>query len=197
MAGWAHVTDKVEPHGYFPAYLKLAAELGPYGSVCEIGVAGGGSLEMFQHLFPLGTVCGVDLTVEGTLIDAEHGTRTHWPEGAVQVISEQTAPDLPDRLRQVQPRWDLIVDDASHEGPATTATFGLLWPLVRPGGYYVVEDWNGAFQNARQPGSPYPWGPGILDAVQGFLKLLWDRDAECDEITYRYGLAIIHRAGLR
>ena len=193
MTDWARVTDKVEPHGYFPVYLKLAAELGPYGRVCEIGVAGGGSLEMFQHLFPLGTVCGVDVTAEGTLIATEHGTRTHWPDGTVQVLSEQTAADLPGRLREICPQWDLIVDDASHEGPATTSTFENLWPLVRPGGYYVVEDWNGAFGNSRQPGAPYPWGPGILRAVQGFLNLLWDRDAECDEIVYRYGLAVIHK----
>jgi cephalosporin hydroxylase len=191
---WAHVTDKVEPHGYFPSYLKLAAELGPYGNVCEVGVAGGGSLEMFRQLFPFGTVCGVDRAAEGTLLDAEHGTHAHWPDGTVQVISDQAADDLPGRLQQVHRQWDLIVDDASHEGPATTRTFELLWPLVRPGGYYVVEDWNGAFRNARQPGSPYPWGPGILHAVKGFIELLWDRDAECDEIVYRYGLAIIHRA---
>lgn len=190
---WAHVTDKVEPHGYFSSYLKLAAELGPYARVCEIGVAGGGSLEMFQQLFPLGTVCGVDVTAEGTLIDQEHGTRTHWPEGTIPVISEQTAADLPTRLWAIHGQWDLIVDDASHEGPATTRTFELLWPLVRPGGYYVIEDWNGAFQNDRQPGSPYVWGPGILAAVQELLRLLSDRDAECDEIVYRYGLAIVHK----
>lgn len=194
MRDWAKVTDKVEPHGYFPSYLKLAAEIGPSGRVCEVGIAGGGSLTMWQQLFPLGTVCGVDSAPEGTLIDGVRGTRTHWPEGTLQLLSEQTDPELPGRLREVHPQWDLIVDDASHEGTATTRTFELLWPLVRPGGYYVVEDWNGAFLNTRQPGSPYPWGPGILHAVQELLRLLWDRDAECDEITYRYGLAIVHRS---
>lgn len=194
MNAWAKVTDKVEPHGYFPSYLKLAAELGPYGRVCEIGIAGGGSLDMFRQLFPFGVLCGVDRDREGTLIDAEHGTHVHWPAGTVQIISEQTDPALPGRLQEICEQWDLIVDDASHEGPATARTFELLWPLVRPGGYYVVEDWNGAFKNDRQPGSPYPWGPGILSAVQGLLNLLWDRDAECDEIVYRYGLALVHKA---
>jgi cephalosporin hydroxylase len=193
MGDWAHTTDKVEPHGYFPTYLMLAAGIGPYGKVCEVGVAGGGSLEMFQQLFPLGLVCGVDQAAEGELIDMATGSRTHWPDGTRSIISGQSDPALPGRLREISPEWDLIVDDASHVGELTMATFQLLWPLVKPGGYYVVEDWNGAFKNDRQPGSPYSWGPGILEAVKWFPELLWDRDAECDEIAYKYGLVIIHR----
>ena len=36
---------------------------------------------------------------------------------------------------------DLVVDDASHERESTRATFEILFPRVRPGGIYVIEDW--------------------------------------------------------
>ena len=186
---WAKVTDKVEPHGYFKSYLEMAADIGPYGNVCEVGIAGGGGLVMLQQLFPFGIVCGVDNC------SPPHAavTQQFWPEGTKKVESDQDNPELPGLLRKISPYWSMIIDDASHEGPLTTRTFELLWPLVAPGGYYVVEDWTGAFQNDRQPGSPYSWGPGLLVAVKDFLELLWDKDAECDEIVYRYGLAMIHR----
>lgn len=36
---------------------------------------------------------------------------------------------------------DLVIDDASHVLEPTRATFNALFPLLRPGGTYVIEDW--------------------------------------------------------
>lgn len=36
---------------------------------------------------------------------------------------------------------DLVVDDASHRVGPTTASFEVLFPRLRPGGLYVIEDW--------------------------------------------------------
>ena len=47
---------------------------------------------------------------------------------------------------------DLVVDDASHLLDATRATFECLFPRLRPGGIYVVEDWPiHRFMNDRTP----------------------------------------------
>jgi predicted O-methyltransferase YrrM len=171
-------SDKIS-QGYLPAYLKIAAELGPGARVCEIGVREGHSLRLWQALFPAGRITGVD-------IDPEAG----WPEGTVRVVAAQDDPRLPE-LVDGGP-FDLIVEDASHDGPLTAVTFGLLWPLVAPGGYYVAEDWWMSLHAA--------WifdmqtdGGKMLAAVSGLLNLLDSQDAECDEITYRYGQAIVHK----
>jgi predicted O-methyltransferase YrrM len=37
---------------------------------------------------------------------------------------------------------DLVVDDASHRFAESRASFEILFPHLRPGGHYVVEDWN-------------------------------------------------------
>jgi hypothetical protein len=39
---------------------------------------------------------------------------------------------------------DLVVDDASHTYEATKTSFEILFPLLRPGGIYIIEDWSWA-----------------------------------------------------
>ena len=157
-------TDKIG-HGYLPTYLRIAAELGPAARVCEVGVEHG-------H----GLVCGVD---------SNGGSR--WPEGTITVICDQDSPSLPGRLREHAEAWDLIVDDASHFGALTAATFQLLWPLVAPGGFYVVEDWM-----VGLPGVWPEYGGSMLAVAQGLLPLL-TRDGDVEDITYRYGLAVVRK----
>ena len=152
-------TDKIEPHGYFTAYLKIAAELGPSARVCELGVENGESLRMWQGLFPT--------SAEIAGVDCNHGAT--WPEGTRKVISFQDDPALPEVLGG---RFGLIVDDASHDGNLTMASFGLLWPLVQPGGFYVVEDWTVALRDDPHWGPQAGWGDSMLRCAESFLPLL-------------------------
>jgi hypothetical protein len=172
-------TDKVHPHGYLPDYLRLAAELGPAATVCEVGVCQGGSLGMWQALFPDGRVIGVD---------NDPGSR--WPDGTARVIAGQDDPRLAELVRQHAPDGcQLIVDDASHIGRLTAATFALLWPLVAPGGYYVVEDW-------ADPWVAPEWGVAdpadrLVDYVPSLITALRDG---ASEVRYTpEGLAVIRR----
>jgi len=167
-------TDKIEPHGYFPEYLKIAADIGPSGKVCEIGAYYGESLRMWQALFPLGEVTGVDCNPDAV-----------FPDGVIRVIKSQDDPSLV----ELGP-FDLIVDDASHEGVLTDKTFSLMWRRVKPGGYYVIEDWYTGLVN----GSATQYDPEMLVTVESLPhRLLSARNAECDSVTFRYGLAIAHK----
>lgn len=168
-------TDKVQL-GYLPSYQRIAEELGPAARVCEVGVRHGFGLDMFRALFPGGLVCGVD---------SNGGSR--WPDGTIRVICDQDAPSLPGRLRQHADMWDLIADDASHDGALTMATFRLLWPLVAPGGFYVIEDWM-----VGLPGVWPAYGGSMLTCVQVLLTLL-TADGDAEDITYRYGLAVMRK----
>lgn len=47
-------------------------------------------------------------------------------------------------------RLDLVIDDASHLLAETRASFDLLFPRLRPGGLFVIEDWN--WQHLRVKG---------------------------------------------
>ena len=35
---------------------------------------------------------------------------------------------------------DLVIDDGDHSWAGNTKTIEALWPLVKPGGWYVIED---------------------------------------------------------
>jgi hypothetical protein len=175
-------TDKIEPHGYFRTYVQIVGQLSPSARVLELGVENGESLRMWQSLFPLGEITGVDLNSQAV-----------WPAGTVKVVSRQDDPGLPGKLSG---NYDLIVDDASHNGIDTRKSFDLLWPLVARNGYYVVEDWQVSLRASARPGETWgqPWGPSMLRTAESFLPLLAWPDGECDSIVYRYGMILIHRS---
>jgi hypothetical protein len=169
------VTDKAV-QGYIPVYAQLAVALGPAARVCELGVLDGASLLLWQRLFPEGQVTGVDNLINAT-----------WPPGTRKVLMNACDPRLPGELGGP---FDLIVDDASHQGTATEVTFGRLWPLVAPGGVYVIEDWYIGLPEYRE--HPMHNEP-MLVTVQSKLRLLGTLDGECEQVTYRFGLCMIHK----
>jgi hypothetical protein len=181
---WPYSTDKVTPHGYMPDYMRLAGELGPGTTVCEVGVLDGGSLAMWQQVFG-GTVIGVD-----------NNPAAKWPDGTVRIVAEQDDPGLGDLVREHAPDGcGLVVDDASHIGHLTRATFASLWPLVKPGGFYVVEDWADPWvfpDWLRWPQvDPSLAGDELVDYVPELITALKDGAAQ---VTYTYeGLVIIKR----
>ena len=59
-------------------------------------------------------------------------------------------------LRELADELDLVVDDASHTYEETKASFEFLFPLLRPGGIYVIEDWSWAHHpNYQSPDAPF------------------------------------------
>lgn len=169
-------TDKVDI-GLMPTYLDIAAEVGIHGRVCELGVRNGDSLEMWQALFPRGIVVGVDDNSE---------TVARWPDGTIEVVADQADPTLHGRLRTICDGYDLIVDDASHDGRRTRASLEALWPLVVPGGRYAIEDWTVGF----------PWWPNHDDSMlvlaRDLVNLL-DRGSDVESITYQYALIVLRK----
>lgn len=200
-----YATDK-QVVGYVPEYQRIAGILGPAARVCELGVLNGLGLDMLKDMFPQGLVAGVDFNP---------GSR--WPEGTKRIVLPQDHLELPMRLRNYSTQWDLIIDDASHRGLLTQASFDLLWPLVSPGGFYVIEDWfiglpswpstgcwDGAPVGSAAVAASYD--PELLHVVQGLVTLLDKpycgvgapgpfRDSEAQSVTFRYGLAIVQKSG--
>jgi len=170
-------TDKYMS-GYIPVYENIAELLGPGAAVCEVGVFRGGSLILWQQLFPdSGTIVGVDIDPMAV-----------WPDGTVQVVAQQDDPELPGRLSNLSPKgFDLIVDDASHIGPPTYRTFLNLWPMVKPGGFYVIEDWCVGFPT-------YPtYDDSMMAMAMGMINLFGDPDGDVHSIGYSYGMIVTRK----
>ena len=129
--GYRHGTDKSRIcHNYLPIYEQFFAPLrhAPI-SLLELGVQNGYSLRTWREYFTAATLVGVDC---GPPLDLRLPNTFCYQ-------SDQADPRLPELLAAHAP-FDVVLDDASHVSANTIASFDLLWPLVRPGGIYIIED---------------------------------------------------------
>jgi hypothetical protein len=128
-------TDKETNHRYGDAYERLVESM-PYTSrlsiklMMEVGVADGSSILAWSEVFPNATCVGLDI---------HHSDRAHGDRIEFYLGNQRSKADCE---RAAAGRlFDLIVDDATHDLDSTLLTLYWLWPFVRPGGLYVVEEW--------------------------------------------------------
>jgi len=129
------------------AYLALLADLQP-ATIVELGVFQGGSCALMALASGPDVLVSVELSEErvpaldALIAERGLGDRVHVHHGVDQADAA-TLGDLVDRHLAGRP-LDLVVDDASHLVGPTRASFNALFPRLRPGGVYVIEDWSWA-----------------------------------------------------
>lgn len=126
-------TDKESNHSYGNAYESLFSDPEDRNDVklmMEVGVADGSCLLAWRDVFPNATIVGMDIHHS----DKAHGDRLEFYFGSqrVKVDCERAAAGR---------QFDMIVEDAVHSVENTLLTLFWLWPFVKPGGIYVVEEW--------------------------------------------------------
>ncbi len=109
----------------------------------ELGVFEGGSLEMWREYFgPKATICGID-------IDPACAVKVDAPN-IVRIGSQDDPAFLQTVINEIG-RPHIILDDGSHIARHQRASFDSLWPDLRTGGIYAIEDlytayWRGGFE---------------------------------------------------
>lgn len=134
----------------------------------EIGIGGytdtargGASLGMWQRYFPRGLVYGLDIVEKPKVC----GTRIRALQG------DQNDPDFLNELGHRLGPFDIVIDDGSHINEHVNTSFHNLFPHVRAGGLYAIED----LQTAYWP--PFGGANGNAansDTSVGMLKKLVD-----------------------
>jgi demethylmacrocin O-methyltransferase len=111
----------------------------------EIGIGGyqfpdwgGASLRMWQRYFSRGLIYGLDIFDKSGVT----GPRIRAIQG------DQNDPEFLAELGHRFGPFDIIIDDGSHVNEHVKTSFRCLFPFVRLGGLYVVED----LQTAYWPG---------------------------------------------
>ena len=92
---------------------------------------GGGSLKTWRDYFPKAHIHGADINAAPHL-DGER-TRTH-------IVDQSDHTALKGLVAEIGTEIDLILDDGSHNPQHQQITLGCLWPALRPGGIYIIED---------------------------------------------------------
>ena len=76
-------------------------------------------------------------------------------------VASRTAPD----------GFDIIIDDASHIGELTKATFWHLFDRhLKPGGLYAIEDWGTGYLDDFPDGKRFEPKPSILARLRSFSR---------------------------
>lgn len=128
-------SSKWSGHSYLPVYDRLLASLRQQDfTLVEFGIDQGNSMRLWLDYFTRARIVGID---EG---DANVEKVRELDPRCLPFCLMQEDPAVADVLKSYPPT--VIIDDAGHRWHAQYACFLQCWPLLRPGGYYIVEDIN-------------------------------------------------------
>lgn len=146
-------------------------------SVLELGIWDGGSAAFWTETLDLTRYAAIDLQTRG---DSEYFRQWLKERGRGRVKTHWGVSQTDGKLRAVVANLggplDLVLDDCSHQFAKTLDSFNLLFPLVRPGGWYVIEDWAWALQPEFQS-KDHPWGvhPALHPLTHRIVELSGSR----------------------
>lgn len=127
-------TDKTITHAYGDLYDSLFEPMQKSARrVLEIGVYSGASVLSFAEFFEGATVDGIDISKESIKFGLDNPRITyHLLDGTKQSTRDQ-----------LTDKYDVILEDASHEPYDQIETFRLFASSLAPGGVFIMEDVNG------------------------------------------------------
>lgn len=129
-----HGTDKgPQWHGYTEEYDKLlSSDRMDVRNVLEMGIMNGASHKMWVEYFPNAKIYGFDM----------NECESVGPNIFFYCVNQSDQEDVESFCRVVgaECKFDLVVDDASHCMRDQQMSLGILWPMLKPGGYYIIED---------------------------------------------------------
>ena len=178
----AYDTDKIRL-GYLDLYDPILTSWSNKEiKLLEVGVKKGGSLRLWRDYFPHGTIIGIDRKLPQRL---ETGERIQVFQGDqadrafLSKVVSRTAPD----------GFDIIIDDASHIGDLTKATFWHLFDRhLRPGGLYAIEDWGTGYLDDFPDGKRFEPKPSTLARLRSFLPRRLRRKMKIPFPCHSYGM---------
>lgn len=137
-------------------------------NILEIGVAVGASLRMWERWFFNSSITGMDINFTCKRFES--------PRITVEIGSQADEKFLY-HVNMLNGPFDLIVDDGSHQNAHQILTFQTLFPLLKDGGIYVVEDtctsyWAQFGGGLKKEGTCTEYFKGLIDEVNFFGELV-------------------------
>lgn len=133
---WVHYFEVYER--YFSVYRGTPLRR------LEIGVPQGGSLELWRKYF------GPDAAIYGVDINAQSAACVDEPNKIM--IGSQADPVFLNRVIEKLGSPNIVLDDGSHIAEHQIASFKALYPALKEGGLYVLEDLHTSYWKGFQGG---------------------------------------------
>lgn len=131
-------TDKAEYHQFtevYDDYFGKIMQKIEQPRVLEVGILDGSSLKMYDEFFRgKAKIIGVDVAEKSNLFP--------YSDAILTVRGDILNPDTVDKLRKANAGklFDIIIDDGGHMMEQQQKTLVNLWPLLKEGGLFIIED---------------------------------------------------------
>lgn len=189
---------KTRPHlEEYHRYWSSRPDFAPR-NLLELGMLDGGSVALWFELFQPRKHVGVDLA---TGRDTRYFERYVRSRGLEDRISAHWGTDQADKHRlweivaeEFDGPLDLVMDDACHLYRPTRASLEALFPLLRPGGLYVIEDWAwGHWPELDPPRHPDVDAAALTRLVDELIAVLGTARNVVEGIDARRGFVVVER----
>ena len=138
-------------------------------------VLSGESLKVFATFFSKGRVIGVDWEDRRVDLSAYRNASVAFGDQRDSAWLAALA------AREAPAGLDIVIDDASHRGAWSFASYCALFPRLNPGGLYIIEDWGTGYVEDWPDGARFV-APTVSDkriashdfGMVGFIKSLVD-----------------------
>jgi len=140
------ITDKVTTHKYYPMYGQF---LLPYykripnmkmleiGLGCDMNYEPGASVALWKKLFPKANLWEAEYNKTCVEISTKQGKL----DGFNTLVGDQGDNATLDKwISKSGGDFDVIIDDGGHHNCQIITSFIKLWPTIKPGGLYFIED---------------------------------------------------------
>ena len=146
-------------------YENLINKLKPK-NIFELGIQRGGSCVFFQIMANADKLVAIEIDEERVVLVDQYVKNNGLHDNLVLYygVNQSNVKELQQIVHQEfqGKEIDLVVDDASHFLDETRSSFNALFPFLRPGGAYVIEDW--------------PWAHGKIDLPDDAEALYSERE---------------------
>lgn len=167
-------------------------------NMLELGLWDGGSVAFWFESFHPTKQIGIDLQNRA---DSEYFKRYVKDRGLEERIKTYWGVDQSDSkaLREIVRReftgpLDLVIDDASHLYGPTKSSFECLFPLLRPGGLYFIEDWAWEhWKDFSAPDHPMINEESLTKLVVELLEATGTSTSLIASLTIYQGFTVIER----
>jgi predicted O-methyltransferase YrrM len=119
--------------------------------ILDVGIYQGGSVVFLDRLLKPKKISAIELNSNEVPSLDKYASESN---GRVNIYYATSQDDIEKLSKIIKDDFDgeidFVVDDASHFYELTKATFKTVFPHVKPGGYYFIEDWSWSFQASFQ-----------------------------------------------
>ena len=140
-------------HNYLEIYEKYFSKYrDSLENFLEIGLWEGDSIRMWRDYFTTGDLVGADI------LDLSHVV---LPKTQIHICDQSERTQLTELVNKTFNEFDIIIDDGGHWQHRQQITLGHMFPFLKSGGVFVIED----LHTANHPAYTRPGDVATLDIL--------------------------------